>query len=175
VPTAARAVGDKEAEMHGSRSTSRIAIVLATVVALGALASAAQAATRQPAAMTRAEYQALMTRSEALNDRYGNAVTQLSPLEFTALWQAGGDRLEPQQLVALVTRSEALNEAYDRLTAFGPENARAALDPSEPAANGFGWADAGIGAATTLGLVLLTGGAFVATRHGRRVPSARVS
>ena len=161
--------------MHGSGSTSRIAIVLATFVALGALASAGQAATKQPAAMTKAEYQALMTRGEALNERYGNAVTQLSPLEFTALWQAGGDRLEPQELAALVTRSEALNEAYDRLMAFGPESARAALDPPAPAARGFGWSDAGVGAAAMLGLVLLTGGAIVATRHGRRLPSAHVS
>jgi len=62
--------------------------------------------------MSAAEHRALMIRSEALNQRYGNAVTYLTPAQFKSLYLAGGDRLTSQQLVALVTRSEALNGQY---------------------------------------------------------------
>jgi hypothetical protein len=159
--------------MKASRTTSRIAIVIVTLAAFVAFASSAQAASARPAAMTKAEYRALMLRSEALNERYGNAVTRLSPLEFTALWQAGADRLEPQELVAAVTRGEALNEAYRRWKAQAAQ--RSVVSESSAAAAGFDWSEAGIGAAAMLGLVLLTGGSIVAVRHGRRVPSPRVS
>jgi hypothetical protein len=101
--------------MKASKTTFRIAIVLGTAAAFAAFASSAFATSAKPAAMTHAEYQALTARSQRLNDRYGNAVTRLSPVEFTALWQAGGHRMDPDELVALVTRSEAINEAYDRL------------------------------------------------------------
>jgi hypothetical protein len=49
----------------------RIAAVLATVSALTALAGVAQAGTWRPPGMSKAEYRALMLRSEALNQRYG--------------------------------------------------------------------------------------------------------
>jgi hypothetical protein len=161
--------------MKASKNTSRVAIVLGTFAAFVAFASSAQASSTKPAGMTKAEYQAMMVRSEALNERYGNAVTRLSPEQFAALWQAGGDRMEPQELVALAERSEALNEMYHRLIAFGPQGA-AAIDPPSPTASGsFGWSEVGIGAAAMLGLVLLTGGLIVAARHTRRVPSTRAS
>jgi hypothetical protein len=53
-----------------------------------------------------------MIRSEALNRTHGNAVTRLSPRVFTELYQAGANRMEPQEFAALVTRSEALNLRY---------------------------------------------------------------
>jgi hypothetical protein len=49
----------------------RIAAVLATVSTLTALAGVAQAGTSRPPSMSKAEYRALMLRSEALNKRYG--------------------------------------------------------------------------------------------------------
>ena len=49
----------------------RIAAVLATVSALTALAGVAQAGTSRPPSMSKAEYRALMLRSEALNQKYG--------------------------------------------------------------------------------------------------------
>jgi hypothetical protein len=131
--------------------------------------------------MTKAEHQALMSRSEAFNARYGNAVTRLTPAEFAAIWNAGGHRLEPQELVAVVTRSEALNDEYDwrdfvqNEPRTGYEPGIGSEPPSPPVATGFGWSDAGIGAAAMLGLVLLAGGLGVAARHGRRVASPRVS
>jgi hypothetical protein len=158
--------------MKESGATSKTLIVIATLAVFVAFASSAQAASARPAAMSKAEYRALMLRSEALNERYGNAVTRLSPLEFAALWQAGADRLEPQELVAAVTRGEALNEAYRRWKA---ETAQRTVASVSPSSTGFGWSEAGIGAAAMLGLVLLTGGLIVAARHSRRVPSPRVS
>src|SRR4051812_15251743 len=53
-----------------------------------AVAASAQASSSKPAAMSKAEYQALMSRSEALNARYGNAVTRLSPQQFKSLYEA---------------------------------------------------------------------------------------
>jgi hypothetical protein len=64
--------------------------------------------------MTQAEHAAVLARSEALNSKYGNAVTRLSPAQLAALWKAGGDRLEPKVLVALMARSEGLNHLYHR-------------------------------------------------------------
>ena len=100
--------------MKTSKTTSRLAIVLGTFAAFVALASSAQASSTKPAGMTQAEYAAVQARGEALNKKYGNAVTRLSPGQFATLWKAGGDRLEPQELVALMTRSEGLNAMYHR-------------------------------------------------------------
>jgi hypothetical protein len=166
--------------MKASGTTSRIAIVVGTFAVFVALASSAQAASARPAGMTKAEYQALMTRSEALNERYGNAVTRLPPDEFAAIWNAGGYRLAPQQLVALVTRGEAINEAYRRWKARQAQSglasdSSAVVSDSRRASRGFGWSEAGIGAAAMLGVVLLAGGLFAATRHRPSAPTARVS
>ena len=49
----------------------RIAAVLATVSALTALAGVAQAGASRAPSMSKAEYRALMLRSEALNQKYG--------------------------------------------------------------------------------------------------------
>ena len=57
--------------MNIASTIGRIAAVLATVSALTALAGVAQAGTSRPPSMSKAEYQALMLRSEALNQKYG--------------------------------------------------------------------------------------------------------
>ena len=57
--------------MNIARTVGRIAAVLAMVSALTALAGVAQAQTSPPPGMSPAEYQALMLRSEALNQTYG--------------------------------------------------------------------------------------------------------
>ena len=57
--------------MNIASTIGRIAAVLATVSALTALAGVAQAGTSRPPSMSQAEYQALMLRSEALNQEYG--------------------------------------------------------------------------------------------------------
>ena len=57
--------------MNIASTIGRIAAVLATVSALTALAGVAQAGTSRPPSMSKAEYRALMLRSEALNQKYG--------------------------------------------------------------------------------------------------------
>ncbi len=57
--------------MNITRTIGRIAAVLAAVAALTALAGVAQAQTSRPPGMSSAEYEALMLRSEALNQEYG--------------------------------------------------------------------------------------------------------
>ena len=100
--------------MKVSKTASRLVIVLGTLAAFVALASSAQASSTKPAGVTRAEYAAVLARSEALNETYSNALTRLSPERFATLWKAGGARLEPQELVALITRSKGLNHMYHR-------------------------------------------------------------
>jgi hypothetical protein len=159
--------------MKISRTTARIAALLGTMVVVAAVAASGQASSSKPAAMSKAEYQALMSRSEALNARYGNAVTRLSPQQFKALYEAGGDRLAPQELVALVARSQALNSRYG----LGATSGRG-VDTQQPVVSpgaAFDWADFGIGAAAMLGVLLLAGGLIAGRRFGPRLQRARVS
>ena len=129
----------------------------------------ARVATSRPTGMSEREYRALMIRSEALNTLYGNAVTRLSPEQFTGYYRAGANLMAPQEFAALVARSEALNRqsGLDRTS----QPTKVVEEPTS-SANGFDWADFGIGAAAMLGVVLLSGGllagVYVARRTGVR-------
>lgn len=157
--------------MNSSQTTSRIGAVLATVGAIAVLAASAQAATSAPAGMTQSEYRALMIRSEALNELHGNAVTRLSPQEFTGLYQAGGNRMAPQALAALVARSAALN----RQSRLGTSQPTTVVEEPTGSGNGFDWGDFGIGAAAMLGLVVLGAGLLAGTYFGRRAGARPVT
>jgi hypothetical protein len=149
-----------------SQTTLRIGAVLGTIGAIVVLAASAQAANSKPAGMSQAAYRALVIRSEALNKRYGNAVTRLSTQQFKELWEAGANRMAPQAFVALVTRSEALDRRYglDRTT----QPTKGVQQPTG-SGNGFGWDAFGIGAAAMAGLVLLSlAGAYFGRRIGVR-------
>ena len=116
-----------------------------TIGAVLACATATAASAAVPEGMTKATSRALHIRSEALNNRYGNAVTRLSP----------------DELNALAVRSEGLNSYGDTWQASAPV-------ASTPASSSFAWDDFGIGMATAFGLLLLTGGLAVAVRTGTR-------
>jgi hypothetical protein len=138
-----------------ARTIGRIAAVLATVSALAALAGVAQAGTSRPPSMSQAEYQALMLRSEALNQEYGLGPQSAVPQGMTT----AEDR-------ALMLRSEALNQEYG----LGKQKAAAVTSQPTNPTRGFAWGAFGIGAAVMFGLALLAGGFFVrhrrlATRH----------
>jgi hypothetical protein len=154
--------------MEISRTTGRIGAVLATIGAMAVLAGSAQGATSRPLLMSKAEYRALMIRSEALNNLYGNAVTRLSPRQFRSLYTAGGYRLAPQEFIALIARSEALNRRYGLGKPTAPTSSTV-QQPARVVANGFDWGDFGIGAAAMLGLVLLGGGLLVGAYYGRKI------
>ena len=57
--------------MYGRKHIHRVAALLTAVAALAFFAGSVQAANSRPAGMTKAEYRALMLRSEALNAKYG--------------------------------------------------------------------------------------------------------
>ena len=102
--------------------------------------------------MTTPADRALNVRSEALNDRYGNTASRLSP----------------DELDALVVRSEGLNRYAEALQASAP------VAPGS-ASTSFAWDDFATGVAAAFGLILLTGGLAVAvrtaTRRRVRIPS----
>ena len=141
--------------MNSSQTTLRIGAVLGTIGAIVVLAASAQAATSKPTGMSQPEYRALMIRSEAMNTLYGNAVTRLSPRAFKELYQAGANRMAPQESAALVARSEALNRRYGLDRTSQPTKV---VEQPTGSGNGFDWGYFGIGAAAMLGLVLLGGG-----------------
>ena len=109
----------------------------------GATATAASAGV--PEGMTKAADRALHIRSEALSNRYGNAVTRLSP----------------DVLNALAVRSEGLNS-------YGKTRQASTPVASTPASTSFAWDDFVVGMAAAFGLFLLTGGLAVAVRTGTR-------
>ncbi len=148
--------------MSTSTRTRRIAALLSTIGALLALVGSAQAATSKPAGMSKAEYRALMIRSQALNDKYGVGKPVGKP---AAMSQA--------EYRALMIRSRALNAKYG----VGTTVRRISATPQTALSsdNGFAWADFGIGAAAMLGLVLLAGGVIAGSRYGRRLPRTRIS
>ncbi len=134
--------------MNIASTIGRIAAVLATVSALTALAGVAQAGTSRPPSMSKAEYRALMLRSEALNQRYGLGSQRAVPQGMTA-----ADR-------ALMLRSEALNQKYG----LGKQKVAAVASQPTNSTRSFAWGAFGIGAAVMFGLALLAGGFFVRRR-----------
>ena len=144
--------------MHGRKHIHRVAALLTAVAALAFFAGSVQAANSRPAGMTKAEYRALMLRSEALNQQYGLGSETYKPAAMGR-----------QEYRALVLRSKALNAKYG----LGDAHVAAGIPPSVTVAeNGFVWGDFAIGAAAMLGLLLVTTG-FVAVT--RRIPRTRVS
>jgi hypothetical protein len=125
---------------------TRFAAGLITVlVAFVLLASVAQAG--RPGGMSKAEYRALLIRSDALNGKYQLGKHSSVPAGMTAA-----------EYRALRLHSEGLNRLYG------------AGAPARPVvvATGFEWSAFGIGAGAMAGLVLLTGGILAGGRSGLR-------
>jgi hypothetical protein len=99
--------------------------------------------------MSKAEYRALILRSEALNQRYGLGPQRVVPQGMTAA-----------EYRALILRSEALNQKYG----LGKQKAAAVTSQPTNSPRGFAWGAFGIGAAVMFGLALLAGGFFVRRR-----------
>jgi hypothetical protein len=83
---------------------------VAAGLAVAAVPATALAAGR-PSSMPPAAYRALVAQGEAMNTRYGNALTRLTPAQYLELLRDGGSKLSPEALNALVARSEAMNDA----------------------------------------------------------------
>jgi hypothetical protein len=140
--------------------THKIAVVLAALVALVAFTSIAQAGSSKPAVMTKAEYRALVLRSQALNEKYR-----------LGEWKNVPKGMTPAEYHALMARSEGLNEKYG----LGTWSTASSNRVSTVATNGFSWGAFGIGAAAAFGLILLAGGLVAGTRHTRQSARVRTS
>jgi hypothetical protein len=136
--------------MNGTRIRKAAVCLVAALSLAGGLAISASAAGR-PAGMSKAAYAALMARSQALNERYGNAYTSMSPAEYRAIY----------------LRSVALNRLYHLGDFAQPVKVAA---PPAAADGGFDRTDVMIGTAALLGLVLLAAGAFGATHSRWHLP-----
>lgn len=177
-----------------SSSTHRIAVVLAALAALVAVTGIAQAA--RPAGMTKAEYRALILRSEGFNQKYGLGGSQVDPslntppgmtrAEYRALmlrssalnrkfhlgeWKNVPQGMTPAEHHALVVRSEGLNKRYG----LGEWSTAGSNRVTTVATNGFSWGAFGMGVAAAFGLVLLAGGLVAGSRHARQSTSVRTS
>ena len=87
--------------MYGRNHMHRVAALLTAVAALAFFAGSVQAANSSPAGMTKAEYRALMLRSEALNRQFALGSGTHKPAA-----------MNPDGYRALVLRSKALNAKY---------------------------------------------------------------
>jgi hypothetical protein len=136
----------------------------------------------KPAAMSQAEYRALMIRSEGMNQRYGlNTPVKGENYYARGISVASSNNLRPASMSqaeyrALLIRSQGMNQRYGLNTPVKGENyfARGIPDVSTPTTvsatsdNDFQWGDAGIGAAGILGLVALCGAAALGVRRHHR-------
>ncbi len=145
--------------MKISSMADRIAVVLAMIVILAAAGGVGQASASRPAGMSKAAYQSLVLRSEALDQKYRIGAWKGVPRGMTL----GAYR-------ALAIRSEALDKRYG----VGNRKAPAAVRTSTGSAHGFAWTAFVIGAVAMLGLVLLTTGVIAGSRY-TRAPRVRTS
>jgi len=171
-----------------------IAVVVGALTFAGtALAKPTAQSPQAPSGMTAAEYDALMARSQGLNDLYG-----VKPLPAVTLEQGQNQRFSVSQPApkigmtkaeydALMARSEGLNRKYglgiesltlergsnDRFSPGNPtKDQLVAFTPSD-SSTGFAWDDAGIGAgvgAGVLALLAVVGTGIVALRHRSHGP-----
>ena len=141
--------------MNISSPTRRISVVVALIGALLVLVGSAQASSPRTG-MSKAEYRALLLRSQALNERHGLGASAKPAGMSTAEYRA------------LRLRSEALNRGLggSAVAVVRPQRATVVGD------DGFAWGDFGLGAAAMFGLVLLTGGLVAGSRHGRIRPAS---
>jgi len=93
------------------------------------------ASTRYPYGTNQAAQRAELLRGSALNQKYGNTVTHLSAAQFKAIYNAGGDSVDPQELAALIARGQALNAQYGGQLAY-PYHGSAVAQTVRPDASG---------------------------------------
>jgi hypothetical protein len=171
-------------------STTIVAVaVIAAALGLGSALGATP-----PTGMSAQEYKALVIRSQALNDLYGEpeVTSQYKALVIRsqALNDLYGEPEVTSQYKALVIRSQALNDLYGEPEVTSQYKAMVRADrirgeamnrlaksgvltappvPSETVAgDGFDWTDFAIGLGAMFGFVLLAGALAGATLYARR-------
>ena len=155
-------------------------LALIGMVVAGLLLSSSIALAK-PTGMTKAEYQALITRSEAMNLKYGQyeyahpvvpSRLESSTPKVTRtgvnqkLEEVGAWAVPSQQKVV----RDGVNQKLEEVGAWAVPSQQTTSKPSvSSSGNGFDWSDAGIGAA--LAFVGLLGiGAVLTMRHKHDTP-----
>ena len=135
-----------------------IGIVLSGLLLPVAIAQA------KPVGMSKAEYRALMIRSEGLNQKYGVGQSQQAIIR-EKLQEIGAWAVPSTSAQNAVVSKPLVSEKLAGLDLRAPTTTLAASS-----SDGFDWNDAGIGAAFVLGAMLL-GAASLGTmrRHHRPV------
>jgi hypothetical protein len=141
-------------------TAQRIAVTVAAIAALTALTGAAQAATTKPDRLSKAEYRALVLRSDALNEKYRLGQWKGMPAGMTA-----------SEYRALMLRSQAMNTRYG----LGRSSVSNTASAANGTSHGFAWGAFSIGAVAMLGLVLLAAGVIGGSRFTRGTPRVRTS
>lgn len=157
-------------------------LAIVGIVLSGVLMSASIAQAR-PVGMSNAEYQALMIRSEGLNQKYGVGQKPQQALIRSKLDEIGAWAVPSKptvlvrpRVVAIIRANHWQIAAQEAITRgkHGELGSLGALS-SKPSArvtggsDGFDWSNTGIGAAAVLGAVLL-GVASLATRRRHHRP-----
>jgi hypothetical protein len=123
-----------------------------------------------PTGMTKAEYRALMLRSEGMNQKYslGQYATGMTKAEYRALMLRSEGMNEKYGLYQYSQPGLLSNDQQVNTTPIVSEKlAGLDLPPTATASSGegFDWNDAGIGAALAFGFVVLGVGSLLTVRH----------
>ncbi len=137
-----------------------------------------------PTGMTKAEYRALMLRSEGLNQKYGLYKYSQSALVSEKLGEVGAWAVQstPKQTAAKPTVSQQLEEigawavpskqtmetplVSEKISGLGLPTTTTVASGGE----GFDWNDAGIGALLAFGVIVLGAGSLLTVRSHQHKP-----
>ena len=111
----------------------------------------------QPTGMTKAEYRALMLRSEGMNQKYGAYRYSKPPLASDQFGEFGPGAVPSTQ------QKNTTPIVSEKVAGLDLQPAT-----TSTSGGGFDWNDAGIGAALAFGFVVLGVGSLLTVRHQHR-------
>jgi opacity protein-like surface antigen len=121
---------------------------------LAGLMLSSASAWAQPTGMTKAEYRALMLRSEGMNQRYGLGQYSQQAIVANKLGEIGAWAVPSTQ------QKNTTPLVSEKLAGLDLQPAT-----TSTSGGGFDWNDAGIGAALAFGFVVLGVGSMLTVRH----------
>jgi hypothetical protein len=136
-----------------------IGIVLSGLLVPVAIAQA------KPVGMSKAEYRALMIRSEGLNQKYGVGQSQQAIIR-QKLQEIGAWAVPSTSAQDAIVSKPLVSEKLHEIGAWAVPST--STQDAASSSHGFDWNDAGIGAAFVLGATLLGAASMVTMRRHHR-------